>query len=118
VDQAAPVIELAAADGHRRRLISGRAGATCGRAESAERRAEEKATDLNAGLGEVDAHGDLFSRVNVRVVRLLESAFQLLWVVPETKEAKRSVGCDSRAVGGREMEGVEVGGKGSKSTAK
>ena len=34
--------------------------------------------DLNSGLGEVDAHGDLLARVNVRVVRLLEGPFQFL----------------------------------------
>ena len=33
---------------------------------------------LDPGLGEVDLHGDLLARVDVRVVRLLERSFQLL----------------------------------------
>ena len=33
---------------------------------------------LDPGLGEVDPHGDLLPRVDVRVVRLLEGALQLL----------------------------------------
>jgi hypothetical protein len=51
---------------------------------------KEEATDLNAGLGEVDAHGDLFSRVNVRVVRLLEGAFQLLLFCSRNERSKDS----------------------------
>lgn len=35
-------------------------------------------THLNARLGQVDFHGDLFARINVRIVRLLEGTLQLL----------------------------------------
>ena len=33
---------------------------------------------LNSSFGEVDAHGDFFSCVNVRVMGLLEGPFQFL----------------------------------------
>ena len=41
--------------------------------------AEQWLTYLNSCFGEVDTHSDLFSRVNVGVVGLLEGPFQFLF---------------------------------------
>ena len=51
------------------------------RKEEEKERGQEELSDiyLDASFGQVDSHGDLFASVNVRVVSLLEGAFQFLF---------------------------------------
>ena len=41
-------------------------------------RFKKKGTDLNAGLAEVEPHGQFLAREDVRILRLFEGAFQLM----------------------------------------